>query len=377
MSQNSLIPLEQNRALKAFKDPDGLEPLLVAIEQECRAAPVVLNTKNGRDNIASLAYKIARTKTTLDEIGKGLNAEHQQQIDLVNGSRNKAWARLEALQKEIRKPLTEWEEAEKVRIENHEKALADMTAAAIFADDIEPPTSEYVRERIARIQGIDRDWEEYETRSRRIKGETLAALDVFLQDALRREEEARIAEEKRKEEERLAQEVRDRAIAEAAAKAAREAAEQKAKEDAAALAIQTAIDLLWEQAHRENAEFDNIKAQERAEREEQAKWDAIYDAAVAENAHRDTAARAAQYAKEEADKAAAKAAQDERDRAAAAKAKEAADAAARAQDAANKARINHAAIEAIIRRTGIDNTRAELLVQAIAEGEIPNVTITY
>lgn len=373
MTENSLIPIQENKALMAFKTEGGLEPLLAAIEKEARAAPVVLNTENGRKNIASLAYKIARTKTTVETIGKSLNEEHQKQIDIVNAARKMAWSRFEALQKEIRKPLDDWEKAEKARIAAHDAALKEMECLAVF--DTEAPTKPTSADIQARIEKLDKDlnrnWDEYGTRAARIKRETMDKLAESLLEAQAREEAERIAEEHRIALEKQKQAERDAEIARVAAEEARRIAQEEA-----------AIDIIWERAHRENAEFDARKAEERAEFEEDQKWQAIYAAADAENESFDRAKLAKQVAAEEAKKSAERAAQAERDKIEREKQEADAAEAKRKADEDHRIRINNEAqdaIEVLITTDPVFFAKdiAARIVLAISKGEIPNVSIKY
>lgn len=388
----SLIPLDENKALKAFKSPDGLEPLLNAIEIECRAAPVVLNTENGRKNIASLAYKVAQAKNRIDEIGKSLTEDSRRFIETINESRRGAWNRLEALQKEIRGPLDEWEQKEKSRIATIEAALADIQNLAIFPPEAPPLSSAEIKSRIHALNNIDSlnaadgtAWAEYETRAKRYRAESLDTLQAALKVAEAREQDERETAEWHALYAKAEQENREFDIARAAAKAAREAAEERARIAAEAAAAQAAIDLIWSEAHRENAEFDERKAVARAEAEESAKWQAIYAAADAENEAFDTRKNAERLAKEEADRAAEKAAQDERDRQKREADEKAAADAKRAADEAHSQKIDGEAIDALtdlLEGLGDavgDNSQdwAFEIVNAIKKGEIPHVAIKY
>lgn len=377
----SLIPIEDSKALAAFRNPGGLEPLLQAIEKECRQAPAVTNTENGRKNIASLAYKIAQAKNRLDEIGKGLTEESRTFIKTINDARSDAWDRLEALQKEIRRPLDEWEQKEKERIAGHEKAIADIQAFAIFPAELPPPSSAQIEERIAGLKAQPaRAFEEYETRAARITGETLDALNEKLKDALVKE--AIEAENKRWESifADADRENREFDIARAAATAAREAAEEKARKEKEEAAAQNAIALIWEQAHRENAEFDQRQAEARAEAEEAQKWAAIFAAADAENDSFDIRRRAAENARQEAARAAEKAAQDERDKIAREEEEKKRAQAARDADAANRQKKNGEAQDALEQIIASFDTMEDIafeIVTAISKGEIPHVSIKY
>src|SRR3990167_594602 len=111
----------------------GLDAILSEIEQKARQVPIDVSTPSGRKLIASTAHKIAKAKTALDAAGKGLVAEAKNKIAAVDAERRRAWDRLETLQHEIRRPLTEFEEKDKYRIEEHEFAIAACLGLSRFS----------------------------------------------------------------------------------------------------------------------------------------------------------------------------------------------------------------------------------------------------
>lgn len=372
----SLIPInDETRAIAAFKTEGGLEPLLTAIEAECRAVPQVLNTDNGRKNIASLAYKIAQAKVKLDEIGAALNAPHQTEIDKVNAGRKVAKARLQALQDEIRAPLTQWEADEKKRIAAHEDKLKWFESLIIWGPEMpKPVTSEMIQARIDLINADARDWQEYSTRAARIKDENLKALAEDLETTKAAEAEAAATVAWLAMYDSAIQENREFDLKRASAKAARELAEASAK-----------VELVWSEAHRENAEFDKAAAERREKaaeiKAEDEKWQRIFSEADSENREFDAKIEA----KAEAERAAAKATQDEKDRVAAEEAATAKATAEREADEKHRQEINGAAVDAISDiLTGLSDGETEdpqdwafEIVQAISRGEVPNVSIKY
>lgn len=374
----SLIPInDESRAIAAFKTEGGLEPLLALIEAECRAIPQVLNTENGRKNIASLAYKIAQAKVKLDEIGASLNVPHQTEIDKVNAGRKVAKARLQALQDEIRAPLTQWEADEKKRIAAHEEKLKWFESLIIWGPEMpKPVTSEMIQARIDLINADARDWQEYSTRALRIKEENLKALAADLESTKAAEAEAAATVAWLAMYDSAIQENREFDLKRASAKAARELAEAAAK-----------VDLVWAEAQTDNAEFDRqaeerrrIAAEERAENE---KWQRIFAEADAENRAHDAKIEAAAEAKRAADKAT----QDEKDRVAAEEAATAKATAEREADEKHRQEIDGNAIDAIADileahmdmdyEAGDNRDAAFQIVQAISRGEVPNVSIKY
>ena len=131
-----------------LSQPTTFAGLLEQIEREIDAQVLDLETERGRKAIASLAYKIARTKTAIDDYGKSLNDEANARIKAVNATRNAAKSKLEALQERARKPLTDWEDAERSRQDKAEKTMAFLGRAGGVA------ASETAKAIAARIEAL-------------------------------------------------------------------------------------------------------------------------------------------------------------------------------------------------------------------------------
>ena len=80
---------------------NGLDPYLEQITQEARAFVPDLTTIKGRKAIASMAMKVAKSKTFLDGLGKDLNAEAKAKAKIVDNERKRCRELLDALRKEI------------------------------------------------------------------------------------------------------------------------------------------------------------------------------------------------------------------------------------------------------------------------------------
>ncbi|HFH6599544.1 TPA: hypothetical protein ACF8K8_005653, partial [Klebsiella pneumoniae] len=70
-----LVVIEKKNAMAVFTNNDQLDPIIEAIEKEARSLVPDVTTKKGRDAIASMAHKVARSKTYIDKAGKDLVAE--------------------------------------------------------------------------------------------------------------------------------------------------------------------------------------------------------------------------------------------------------------------------------------------------------------
>lgn len=227
----SLILADKAAVALAFESDASLDAILRRIEAEAKAEVLTADTTEGRDRIKSLAYKIARSKTTMDDIGKGLTEEARKLQSAINARRNVVSARLDSLKTEVRAPLTAWEAAEDRRKDAHVDRMATE-----FSPRALPSGSaalQAMRDRAAGIE-IDASWEEFTESAAKAKADCLRFLDLKIGDALREEErEAELQRLRAAEAQRKAQEA-----AEAQERAAREAEAQKEREAAQAAALE-------------------------------------------------------------------------------------------------------------------------------------------
>lgn len=390
-----------------FKDGTGIDPLIARIEAEVRAHVPDTSTNKGREAIKSLAYKVARSKTVLDDAGKALNEDARAQINQVDAARRTIRDRLDALKDEARKPLTEWEAAEAKRqardkeilaqLTNHGmtglEASGDIVAKAGVIDGITLPddftgdvdaaeaardaTMEALRNMFSAAQKREAEAAELET-LRREAAERAAA-----DEAARIEREQ--AEAARLEAEREEQDRKD-----AETRAAREA--EEAKERATAQRSDLSKRLIQ---HIRNAGKGTIDGQvypfplliaevrDRVLRDIEACGEfgdsvlAVREEVLAEleDAHRQHLAKISEEAKAEATRREEQAAQRERDRIAAEK---------RAEDEAQRKREENARIRNRIRReiaaalTALPQPLTpETVAEALVAGGIPNTTVRF
>jgi hypothetical protein len=354
----------------------GLDAVLNEIEREARALVLDISTPQGRKEIASVAHKIAKTKVALDGLGKDLVANWKEQAKVVDKERARGWARLEDLQKEIRKPLTDWEEAEKNRISDHEAAINQIVTAGAFCRDKWQSISLTEAHQQRQLIAINREWQEFSSRAER---EIKRGLELLEEAAAKRlvydAEQAELA--------RLRSEEAARVIREREELIARVAAE-KARRDAEELAAKREADLLREQREAAaKAEREQKAAAEREAALEAAKAKAIRDWEAAEIKAKEDArlaterAEAARVASENAAQEREKAA-IERERQKVAEEREAEQKAAegRAADKAHKSTVNIAAATSFI-SAGLSPEDAKKAVTAIAKGLIKYVRIDY
>jgi hypothetical protein len=349
------LPAETGLA-DILRADDALEKTLRRIEAEARSQVLDTATAKGRKAIASLAYKIAQTKTALDSAGKESNAGLRAQIETVDAARRKVRERLDDLKAEIRKPLDQWEEAEEKRVAGLRTSLSNIGTGGLDAGCDPAEIAEALDH--LRSMEIGDDWQEYREQAEARRADAVRALTDAHRLAFQRvEQEAELAklraeaeERRRRDEAEEAERVRlERERQEAAEAERRKAEEERQAAERAAAA---------ERERQKAAEEARWEADERAKRE------------AAEAAIRAEEAIAAERrAREEAEIRAAEAAEAERRRIAEEERlrKEAED--KRRADETHRARILAEIKEALspIPREGIP--------QALLDGRVPHVKV--
>ncbi len=316
-----LVVIEKQNAMAVFTTKEQLDPIIEAIEKEARSLVPDVSTRKGRDAIASMAHKVARSKTYIDNAGKDLVAELKALPKQIDESRRIVRERLDALKDEVRRPLTEWEaEQERIKAEEamnamHAEALEmnirfDQELAAKFEADHE----------MALLMNKDYDRD--------------------------REEQRRQAEQAQREhEERIKREAAEQASRDAEAKhkaeieaAARREAEEKARA---------------ELAERQRVEAEQRAAREKQEAEERARREK--EEAVAAERRRLEEAEAARLAEEQ---------------------RKAEEEARRAADKEHRRTVNRRVYADLIAQ-GIPEEYAQKAVLAIAGGKVQDAHIKY
>lgn len=324
------------------------------VKSEVEAFEPNLATASSRKEIASLAYKVTRTKTAIDNAGKKLNEDARAKINAVDAQRRKVREDFDALAELARKPLTDWEKQEEARVEyckSFIRAIEDCGNGLIGGESYPFPI--LLRELEEKIV-ITSELGEFEDQARvahRIALEKVktafeahmkAEADRIELEKLRAEKEERDRiEAERLEAERLAKEAaeRERVEKERQERAQKEAAERerRAAEEARTEAERVAKAAI-ERAEREKAEAvakaeaEARAVKEKAEREERERQEAI------ERTKREEAARQA--------------------------------------DREHRGKIMGEAKAALI-DAGADEEVAKKIVLAIVAGEIPHVTLRF
>jgi hypothetical protein len=308
--------------------PGGVEGIISKLEADVRAIERDISTPDGREAVKSLAYKVARSKTALDDMGKELVAGIKAQAATIDAERRIIRDRCDALKMEVRGDLDAWEAAEDERIDGHERALVWLAQCDRFATT---PTAAMILAQLLDVAELARrDWQEFKERGDAATAEATAKLDTMLDTAEQAERDAaELAELRRLKVERDTAD----AIAEQQAKAA----ESARLVDAARIAR---------------------------------------EADAAEQAEAREIERAAQ-AQRNAEAAAAKAVETERQRVAAVAAAEKAAAAKREANKKHREKVARAIVADLTQHAGLPIEASQAAFDAIACGLVRHVSVTY
>lgn len=347
----AIVPTKET-ALEVFRQDRGLDPYLAKIREEIDCFIPDVSTRKGRDAIASIAYKVAQSKTALDTVGKELVAELKAVPAKIDAERKRMRDLLDGWRDEVRKPLTEWEQAEADRIANHQSGI-DQIKLRLECRDLDAAELKANIEWLEAMT-IGEHWQEFEAEAHRVKDASLAALrDALVKREKHEADLAAIAKFNAEQAEREQKERDERIAREAAEKAQREADQRaQAERDAAAKREADA------KAAAERRELELTLAAERAEREK------LEAQQREEQATKRAAAQAEAAAKAERQRIADEQASAERE----AKAREA--------DKTHRRAINRAALDAFM-AGGMPEACAKQAIELIAKGSIPSITIRY
>lgn len=343
-----------NPAILFSDENNTLEDLLQAIEKEVSTIVPDVSTAKGRKAITVNVSRVTKSKTTLETLGKNHVAAEKERLKKFDAQRKHAFTFLEELQKEVRKPLTEWEDKEKARVAKYEGVISSLINAGEASENWMNSTVEELNELMAKVEEvtITKRFQEFEEEAEIAKKDAIKKINASIESREKYDAEQKELEKLRAdaaEADRLRFEADQRAEQD---RAIREA-EIKANDEKEA-AIKAA------EKEKEEAQQRAVEAEENAKRE-------------AEEAEKQKQIEVEQ------------AAQSERDRIEQERLKEEQEAAAREADTKHRGKINRAAMKAIIDSSKaydsgenvITEGQAKLIIKIIANGKIPNIKINY
>jgi hypothetical protein len=320
----------------------GIDSVIAHIEQQVSEFVPDMTTAAGRKEIASMAYKVARSKTLIDKAGESLTTDWKKKAKEVDVVRKKAWDKLEQIQAEVRSSLTEWEKAEEARVATHQENMKKIKELG----ELKPHDLEGLTSIMFQIDSfnIDTSWQEFMAAGLQAQQ---TARNLLKTHRTVLEQEIEITR-LRKEAEENARAAREKQIAEEAALKAKQQAELAAKLEADRIAKETAEKELAQKMQVERLEREKIAAENKARYEKEQADLRVKQATEAERQRVLTAQRTADMAQQ-----------------------------MREADLEHKKKIHHGVMSGIKAAIGCSDDHAKSLVIAIAKGQVPNVTIKY
>lgn len=204
-AENWLVVIPEIKTpAELFEDDAMITSVLDRVEELAWAHEPDLSTDKGRKAVASQAYKVARTKTGLDEAGKALTADWKVRIGLIDANRKRIRERLDKLRDDVRRPLTEWEEEDAARVAQHQAALETVRELGNRnlirrPDQMTLPKLNQTLARLDQLRNLD--WQEFADEADKAidqsEAEVSMAIDV-VKEAAARAEAKRLADEERK-----------------------------------------------------------------------------------------------------------------------------------------------------------------------------------
>lgn len=277
-----IVEIKESNALDVFTTPAKVEDLIARIKAATNK--VVPNnhdvtTEDGRSQIASLAFKVTRTKTAIEKVGEQLAKEAKDLPKKIDAGRKKFRDDLESFAAEIRAPVTAWEDADEKRKQVHLTKIDSLKGYVAGLDT----DQETIRGLLAAAEAVvvGPECEEFEDGYRLAKENAVSGLATALAARVKYDadqaELAALREKQRLADEQEAERLRLQKIREREELVAQEAADKARREQQAAA----------------RAEIDAANARAAAvEREASARRDRVAAVASAE------ASRKAQEAEE-------------------------------------------------------------------------------
>lgn len=337
MSDKQLIIQEVKEPAKVFVE-GGTEPFIKAVKAIVKDFKPDLSTASSRKEIASLAHSVARSKTYLDNKGKDYVSEIKAKAKVIDSERKKWRDTMDQIKAEVRKPLDDFEEAEKKRIADIEERIEEFNRLSFSEYTPEDISSGDLKKKMTEVKSIEVDdsFEELKHEAIEAKMKATDRLELLIASAEKREAEKAELERLRKEKEEKEAKEREERIRREAIKEAEEKA--KAEKEAHEKAMKEA-----EEREKRQAEENKRKIKEA---EERAKREAA-EAAEAERQKEEAKKRAEEEAKRK-----------------------------REEDIKHRKKINNEALKAFV-DGGLSEDDAKQAVTLIASKNIPNVFISY
>ena len=348
-----LVKLDDIKAPVLYGSDEEVRSVLDRVTNSALSVVFDATTAKGRKEGASLAAKVASSKTYLDGLGRDYVSELKSKITPIDARRKLIRDTLDALKTEVRRPVTEFEEAQKARVRAHVDALEEIKDAInripILSD------INVINDLAGSLNPtLVRDFEEFTDRAAELISGLGTVVGARVSEIEKAEAQDAEIERLRKEAVQTAKRERDERISRESEQRAKDEAKQQLED---------------ERERRIAAEKASLEAEKQAfEDKKQAEADRL----DAEQRAKQTAIDTENQKKAAAEQAAA----DERRKIAEQAEQEAEEARAREADKKHHAKINNEAVACLV-AAGVSKVASKLAIVAIAKNRVSHVKINY
>lgn len=333
---------------------DGLNPFIEYIKEQVSGEVPDISTKKGRDRIASRAAQVSRSKSAIEKPGREYLRHLKSLPKVVEAELREFVNSCDALRDEVRKPLSDWEQAESDRVAGHKGRIDHIKS---YMDECHASMSTLlINNYIHELEEFEPrgDFEEFEEEAQAAYAKAkLFLVTAHSNQALAEKQKAELEELRKKEAEREQKE-REERIAREAVELARKAAEAEAQR---------------------RREEDQRKANEEKLAAERREMQLKLEAENAEKRRLEAEQRHIDELKAAEDRA-NKEAENERKRIADAQEAERKEAERKAANKSHRAKINREILSLLI-GGGLSEDHAKLVITLAAKGEAGRLKVDY
>lgn len=345
-------------APKLLFDPEGMDKFVATLRAASDTSSFSVGTEEGRKQIRSAARRVASFKNVVDTARKNETEGLRKKTKEINDAGNAAVEKLETLQDEIKRPVDQWEEQDRARIEEIQTKVGVIASLSVVAA---AATSAALEEQLKKLQAIviDASYAEQAEVAHRQKETGERDLSAAIDDRRKREfEQAELAELRRQKAEREAADAEAERQRQAAAYEAARKADEERRIEAAKLAAAEQARAEAERKATEEAARIQREADERVRAAERAAAEKI----AAERREREEKEHAERLQREQAEaKAAAEREAEEK----------------RKSSARRREKILREAGGAIARIHSLTDQAGYSIAEAIADGRIPHLKVEW
>ena len=235
--RKEIIVIEEyeNKAVELFENND-VEKVVQKIIKEAGSLVFDMNQAGDRKELKRHVAKIKKSSKLLDEIGKTKVAELKSLPKIYDKNRKAMRDSLEAFATKTEKPLTEWEDKEKKRVDGISARINEIDPflggiVTITVGDYSTDELKAMAEK-ASLFVVDETLEEQQKRGAMVKEDVLLKLSGLIANQMKAEAEAAELERLRQEAQEREQKEREERIAKDAREAAEREAADKARQEA-------------------------------------------------------------------------------------------------------------------------------------------------